>query len=219
MSGWAKPGYERDQAVLFYPTLDRVIPEDHPVRFFDEVLRRLDGSAWEAEYDRVEGQPPIHPRVVASAILYGLSMGIRSSRRLEWACGDALDYLWLVEGGDGQADEERGGETGVCPAAVDSGDPVCGAERDYGVETVSVAWVREGASGVSMGVHGVQPDEDGPDSREEAASGDGMRTGVEAVLMEHGMGAVRERGMRHRRVSCVTRAGEEQPGTECKAGA
>jgi transposase len=30
--------------------------------------------------------------------LYGLSQGLRSSRRLEWACKNAVDFIWLVEG-------------------------------------------------------------------------------------------------------------------------
>jgi len=84
--------------VLFSPTLDAVILPDHPVRLFDEILRQLDWRAWESQYVQVYGQPPIHPRIVASAILYGLSVGIRSSRQLERACGVALDFLWLVEG-------------------------------------------------------------------------------------------------------------------------
>jgi hypothetical protein len=36
--------------------------------------------------------------VVASVLLYGLSQGIRSSRRLEWACGNAVDFMWLAGG-------------------------------------------------------------------------------------------------------------------------
>ena len=39
-----------------------------------------------------------HDRIMAGAILYGLTHGIRSSRRLEWACGNAVDFMWLVEG-------------------------------------------------------------------------------------------------------------------------
>jgi transposase len=84
--------------VLFSPTLDAMIGADHPVRLFDEILSVQDWSGWEAGYPHDRGQPPIHPRVVASALLYGLSQGIRSSRRLEWACGNGLDFLWLVEG-------------------------------------------------------------------------------------------------------------------------
>jgi transposase len=83
---------------LFAPTLDDSIGADHPVRLFDEVLAGLDFSAWESQYERVEGQPPIHPRVMAGAILYGLSLGIRSSRRIEDATANRVDFIWLCQG-------------------------------------------------------------------------------------------------------------------------
>ena len=57
-----------------------------------------DWCLWEAEYNRTRGQPPIHPRFVAGAILYGMYRGIRSTRRLEEACCYRLDFQWLVEG-------------------------------------------------------------------------------------------------------------------------
>jgi len=89
---------DRSQTTLFSPTLDAMMAPDHPVRLFEEILAGCDWTAWEAHYDQQVGQPPIHPRILAGAILYGLSHGIRSSRRLEWACRHALDFLWLVEG-------------------------------------------------------------------------------------------------------------------------
>jgi len=89
---------DRHQIVLFSPTLDDIIPHDHPVRLFDEILGQMDWSPWERRYVLVHGRPPIHPRVVASVLLYGLSQGIRSSRRLEWACGNAVDFMWLAQG-------------------------------------------------------------------------------------------------------------------------
>jgi transposase len=89
---------DRDQITLFSPTLDSMIAADHPVRIFDEILGTIDWSPWESQYVQVLGQPPIHPRVVASALLYGLSEGTRSSRRLERACGTSIDYLWLARG-------------------------------------------------------------------------------------------------------------------------
>lgn len=100
MARWATPPMDRRQAIMFTPTLDQVIPEDHPVRLFDEILTQCDWTDWEAQYVRVHGQPPIHPRIMAGVILYGLSHGIRSSRRLEWACKNAMDFLWLAEGRD-----------------------------------------------------------------------------------------------------------------------
>jgi transposase len=98
MARWAQPLRSRDQIVLFAPTLQQTIPEDHPVRLFDEVLDSLDFSDWELGYCLTDGQPPIHPRVMAAVILYGLSLGIRPSRKLEDSCGNRLDFIWLTEG-------------------------------------------------------------------------------------------------------------------------
>ena len=95
---WAEAPMSRQQMALFAPTLDAMINPDDPVRLFDEVLGGLDWSSWEAEYDGKRGQPPIHPRYVAAAILYGLCRRIRSTRKLQEACCYRLDFLWLVEG-------------------------------------------------------------------------------------------------------------------------
>jgi transposase len=95
---WAEAPMERQQMALFHPTLDDMIASDDPVRLVDEVLARLDWSAWEAKYNGTCGQPPIHPRVLAAALLYGLCRGIRSTRKLEEACHYRFDFIWLVEG-------------------------------------------------------------------------------------------------------------------------
>lgn len=98
MGYWAKPGLDRQQAMLFSPTLDESVSDDHPVRLLDEILRALDWSEWEQEYDGRHGQPPIPPWVMAGLILYGLMRRIRSSRQLEYACGNNIDFMWLAEG-------------------------------------------------------------------------------------------------------------------------
>ena len=95
---WSRPVIDRQQIALFAPTLDAFIEENHPVRIVDEVLRQIDFGPWEQEYDQFIGQPPIHPRVLAGVLLYGISLGIRSSRKLEDCCGNRLDFLWLAEG-------------------------------------------------------------------------------------------------------------------------
>src|ERR1700720_1567823 len=95
---WAEAPMQRQQMALVAPTLDAMISPDDPVRLVDEVLARLDWSAWVAEYDRTRGQPPIHPRILAAVLLYGLCRGIRSTRKLQEACFYRLDFLWLVEG-------------------------------------------------------------------------------------------------------------------------
>lgn len=98
MHHWNKAPIDREQLALFAPTLDAFLGADHPVRMVDEILKALDFSAWEQEYDQFVGQPPIHPRIVAGVLLYGLSLGIRSSRKLEDGCGNRMDFIWLAEG-------------------------------------------------------------------------------------------------------------------------
>ena len=98
MKNFATPPVARDQLVLFPQRLDEIIPADHGVRVIDEILRSLDWSKWEQRYDGRIGQPPIHPRVIASCILYGILCRIRSSRALEEALIVRSDFRWLVEG-------------------------------------------------------------------------------------------------------------------------
>jgi len=95
---WAKTTQPRDQLVLFPTRLDDAVGPDHRVRLLDAILSRLDWSKWEADYDLTRGQPPIHPRILAGVILYGLLTRIRSSRALEEALQIRLDFCWLVEG-------------------------------------------------------------------------------------------------------------------------
>jgi transposase len=89
---------DRHQTRLFYPTLDDRIAVDHPVRILDELVDACDFSAFEQEYHGSRGQPPIPPQVLVKSWLYGLGMRIRSSRRLEYAIGHNLDFIWLVQG-------------------------------------------------------------------------------------------------------------------------
>lgn len=98
MADFAAAPLGRDQLVLFPEKLDQVIPPDHSVRLVDDILSRIDWSKWEALYDLKRGQPPIHPRVISGAILYGILNRIRSSRLLEEALLVRNDFRWLVEG-------------------------------------------------------------------------------------------------------------------------
>ena len=95
---WAKTTQTRDQLVLSPTRLDEAVGPDHRVRLLDDTFSRLDWSKWEADYDLTRGQPPIHPRIPASVILYGLLTWIRSSRALEEALQIRLDFRWLAEG-------------------------------------------------------------------------------------------------------------------------
>lgn len=93
---WARAEQDRKQLVLFSRTLDDEIPVDHAVRLIDEVLDRIDWRPWEAIYHQRLGRPPIHPRILASVLLYGLVCRILASRRLEEAVRMRIDFRWLA---------------------------------------------------------------------------------------------------------------------------
>jgi transposase len=95
---WARAPIERSQIVLFSPTLEDAISQDHPVRLLDEMLRQQDWSEWVTPCSDHRGRPPIHPRILAAIILYGLMRRIRSSRMLEYMCAHNVDFIWLAEG-------------------------------------------------------------------------------------------------------------------------
>jgi len=98
MTYWAPAPQKREQMVLFPQRLDEAVPPDHPVRLLDVILGQINWAKWESRYHGRLGQPPIHPRVLAGVLLYGLLTRIRSSRSLEDALRVRLDFRWLAEG-------------------------------------------------------------------------------------------------------------------------
>ena len=92
---WAGPELSRDQYVMM--TLDDLLAWDHRIRVVDELLERVDWSPWEERYrPSLRGQPAIHPRLLAGCILYGLMVRVRSSRQLEDATRERLDFQWFL---------------------------------------------------------------------------------------------------------------------------
>ncbi len=98
MTRWALPPEDRDQMVIFSRRLDDAVSSEHPVRLLDEILGRITWEKWEARYHTHLGQPAIHPRILAGVLLHGLLTGVRSSRRLEEALVERLDFRWLAQG-------------------------------------------------------------------------------------------------------------------------
>ena len=92
--------FDRQQAWLLPPTLDELIPDDHPVRFIAEFVDSIDQQVWLDLEIKLEGEslgaPAYHPKALLSVWLYGFMTGIRSSRKLEAACRDQIPYLWLT---------------------------------------------------------------------------------------------------------------------------
>lgn len=98
VSYWQDAPMPRDQLALFATTLEDRIPEDHPVRLLDEIMSRMDWTEWEASYHGAMGQPPIHPQLLASVLLFAMIRRIRSSRQIEYQIKHSIDFMWLVSG-------------------------------------------------------------------------------------------------------------------------
>jgi len=97
-SYWQTPPGARNQIILIPSSLEELIPDDHPVHLLDEILSGLTWTAWGNTYNRKLGQPPIHPRVLCSVLLFAMIRRIRSSRSIEDEIAHSVDFMWLVSG-------------------------------------------------------------------------------------------------------------------------
>jgi len=87
-----------DQQLLVPPSLRDWLPEDHPVYLMLGILEEIDISAIEEKYQRKDprGTRPHAPRMMVGLLLYGYSVGIRSSRKLEKATYEDIPFRVLT---------------------------------------------------------------------------------------------------------------------------
>ena len=97
MKVFIEPPFDRHQHLIFRETLDETIPQGHPVRAIDRVLSEAD---WSELFRRHPGggRPAYRPDSMMKLLIYGYAMGFRSSRMLEYLCGNGLDFIWLMSG-------------------------------------------------------------------------------------------------------------------------
>ena len=89
--------WDVDQHELFPAAFRDLVPASHLVHFVRRVVAEdLDLSAIYADYDSPRGQPPYHPGLMTALLLYGYCRGTYSSRKIEVACEERLDFRALV---------------------------------------------------------------------------------------------------------------------------
>jgi transposase len=89
--------WDVEQGDLFPAAIRDAVPEGHLVHFVRKVVAEdLDLSAIYAHYTETKGQPPYHPAMMTALVLYACCRGIYSSRRIEIACEERLDFRALV---------------------------------------------------------------------------------------------------------------------------
>jgi transposase len=91
--------FDPDQGLLLPPSLDDWLPGEHLARFIAELVdEHLDLSRIRAAYTEERGGPPYDPRLMVRILLYGYTIGVRSSRAIETKCVDDVPFRWLAAG-------------------------------------------------------------------------------------------------------------------------
>ena len=90
--------YAPDQAYLLPVDLSEVISQSDPVHVVRRVVRQLDLTAMHVSLRAERGRPPFHPQAMVGLLLYGACRGIYASRRLQWACGHDISFMYLMGG-------------------------------------------------------------------------------------------------------------------------
>ena len=77
--------------------LEIKIPADDPVRLLSAVLEEMDYRKLTATYSRL-GRIEYSPRLLFKVVMYAYSRRIYSTRGIECACRENINFMWLLEG-------------------------------------------------------------------------------------------------------------------------
>jgi len=99
--GIYKTGLDRNQQLLFPPSLDEYVDENNMVRAVDSYVEILNISELNIKTKKSlinDGQPAFHPKLLLKIYIYGYLNKIRSSRKLEAEIKRNIELMWLTQG-------------------------------------------------------------------------------------------------------------------------
>ena len=86
--------YNQQQNWLLPPSIEELIPEDHPVRIVNGVIEHLDIQPLIKAYSK-DGQPSYHPKMMLKVMVYAYMDNTYSSRKIEKAMRENINFMWL----------------------------------------------------------------------------------------------------------------------------
>ena len=100
MSEKYKEGLNRNQQLLFPPSLDEYVDKDNSVRAIDDYVSLLDLKrlGFSDTSKSLAGQKSYAPQLLLKIYIYGYLNKIRSSRNLEKENSRNIELMWLTAG-------------------------------------------------------------------------------------------------------------------------
>lgn len=100
MSEKYKEGLNRNQQLLFPPSLDEYVDKDNSVRAIDDYVSLLDLKrlGFSDTSNSLSGQKSYSPQLLLKIYIYGYLNKIRSSRNLEKENARNVELMWLTSG-------------------------------------------------------------------------------------------------------------------------
>ena len=86
--------YNQHQIMMLPPSLEELIPKDHPVRIVNDVINSVNIEPLLSAYQPT-GSSSYHPQMLLKILVYGYVTNIYSSRKLEVACKENINFMWL----------------------------------------------------------------------------------------------------------------------------
>lgn len=86
--------YNQQQNWLFPPSIEEMIPDDHPVRIVNGVIEKINLQNLLESYSN-DGASSYHPKMLLKVMIYAYMDNTYSSRKIEKAMRENINYMWL----------------------------------------------------------------------------------------------------------------------------
>lgn len=86
---------DQNQQMLFPPSLEDLIPEDHPARLINKIIDNLNIDFLYQQYTG-EGAPAYAPKIMLKILFFAYMQNIYSSRKIEAAVKENVNFMWLA---------------------------------------------------------------------------------------------------------------------------